>query len=236
MMSPRAAASTMRAGQGGVAMDAANLPAIGLQTRRRKDGVLGEVYDTDPERQVITVRWPTIPGAYATQECTPEQFQKKWELTGVHLAPPYHSTAAPVIIAVVSLLFLVFIVVRNHRAPYNPYDTEAPVSAETTALLNNAQALDAKYGMAAAQRCAASADDYIRSIARFRFSWDDSGMFQNKFDGFEHSVVSPGVLTLTSRKVKLSNGFGVFNPIEVFCNYDTQSQEVLNYASRPEQE
>jgi len=217
-------------------MDATNLPAKGQQTRRKKDGVLGEVYATDPERRLITVRWATIPGAYATQDCNPEQFAKRWELTGVHLAPPYHSNAAPILIALASLFFLIFMVVRNHRAPYNPYDTEAPISAETAALLNNAEALDAKYGMAAAQRCAAGADDYIRSIARFRFSWDDSGIFQNKFDGFEHSVVSPGVLTLTSRKVRLSNGFGVFNPIEIFCNYDTQSQEVQNYASRPEQE
>ena len=217
-------------------MDSANLPAKGLQTRRRKDGVLGEVYATDPARHVITVRWPTIPGAYATQECTPEQFAKKWELTGVHLAPPYHSNAVPIVIAIVSLMFLIFMVVKNHRASYNPYDTEEPLSAESAAMLGDAQALDAKYGIAAAQRCAAGADDYIRSIARFRFSWDDSGMFQDKFDDFEHTVVSPGVLTLTSHKARLSNGFGVFNPIEIFCNYDTQSQEVLNYASRPEQE
>ena len=127
-------------------------------------------------------------------------------------------------------------VVRNHRTPYNPYEPSRPLSAYTEAMIKNAEALDAKYGMTAAQRCAAGADDYIRSIASFRFNWDDNGMLENKFDNFEHSVVSPGVLTLTTNKAKLSNGFGVFSPIKIYCNYDTQSGEVLNYASRPEQE
>jgi len=103
-------------------------------------------------------------------------------------------------------------VVKNHRDSYNPYETSRPLSADTEAMLNNAEALDAKYGMTAADRCAAGADDYIRSIARFRFHWDDNGMLENRFDGFEHSVVSPGVLTLTTNKARLSNGFGVFNP------------------------
>lgn len=215
-------------------MDTVNLPAVGLQTRRKSDGVLGDVYATDPERQRITVRWPTIPGAYATEECTPDQFHAKWELTGIHLAPPYHSTAAPILIAIVSLLFLIFVWTKNGGAHYNPYGPPQPLTTDSQATLNSAEALDAKYGLAAAERCAAGADDYIRSIARYRFSWDETGMLENKFDGFERSVVSPGVLTLTSHKAKLSNGFGVFSPIEIFCNYDTQSQEVLNYASRPE--
>jgi hypothetical protein len=226
----------MRAGQGVVAMDSANFPVNGLQTLRKADGVLGEVYATDPERQIITVRWPTLPGVYANEECTPEQFARKWELTGVHLAPPYHSNSAPILIAVVSLIFLLFIWVKNGTTHYSPYEPSQPLTSQSQAMLNSAEALDAKYGMTAADRCAAGADDYIRSIARFRFSWDDNGMLENKFDNFEHSVVSPGVLTLTTRKAKLSNGFGVFSPIEIFCNYDTQSQEVLNYASRPEQE
>ena len=217
-------------------MDAENLPARGQQTRRKTDGVLGEVWATDPERYLITVRWPTIPGAYAAEDCTPAQFQRKWELTGVHLASPRPSTAAPILIALASLLFLVFMVVKNHRAPYNPYEPAQPLTNDTPAMLDSAEALDAKYGMTAAQRCAAGADDYIRSIARFRFHWDDNGMLENRFDNFEHSVVSPGVLTLTSRKANLSNGFGAFNPIKIYCNYDTQSGEVLNYASQPEQE
>lgn len=216
-------------------MDTAIFPTKGLQTRRRNDGVLGEVYATDSEKHTITVRWPTIPGAYATEECTPEQFVRKWELTGVQLAPPYHSTVAPILIAIVSLLFLVSMVVKNHSAPYNPYGPQQPLTSDSQAMLNNAEALDAKYGLTAAERCAAGADDYIRSIARYRFNWDETGMLENKFDSFERSVVSPGVLTLTTRKARLSNGFGVFSPIEIFCNYDTQSQLVLNYASRPEQ-
>jgi hypothetical protein len=216
-------------------MDSENLPAKGLQTRRKADGVLGEVYATDPDRNTITVRWPTIPGAYAMQAYTPDQFAAKWELTGVHLAPPYHSTSAPIIIAVVSVLFLIFIWVKNGGHNYSPYGPPQPLTTDSEATLNSAEALDAKYGLAAAQRCAAGADDYIRSIARYRFNWDETGPLENEFDGFDHSVVSPGVLTLTSHKARLSNGFGVFSPIEIFCNYDTQNHLVLDYAARPAQ-
>lgn len=214
-------------------MDSENLPAKGLQTRRKADGVLGEVYAIDPDRHTITVRWPTIPGAYAMQACTPEQFAAKWELTGVHLAPPYHSNAAPIIIAIVSLIFLVYVLARNGGTPYSPYGPPQTLTTDSEATLKSAEALDAKYGLTAAQRCAAGADDYIRSFARYRFNWDETGPLENKFDNFEPSVVSPGVLTLTSHKARLSNGFGVFSPIEIFCNYDTQNRIVLNYAARP---
>jgi hypothetical protein len=199
--------------------------------------VLGEVYASDPEHRTITVRWPTIPGAWAMKKFTQEQFELNWELTGAHLVPgPYHSNAAPIVIGVFSFVFLVYVLLHNSGNSYTPYENPRNQSEDSPATLNNAEALDAKYGIGAADRCAAGADDYLRSIARHRFQWDDTGMFQNKFDSFEHTVDSPGVLTLTSRKARLSNGFGVFSPIEIYCNYDTQTKLVLSYASRPEPE
>jgi hypothetical protein len=218
-------------------MSSLAFPTRGLQARRKSDGVLGEVYASDPERRTITVRWPTIPGTWAMKRCTQEQFEHDWELTGAHLAQgPYHSNAAPIAIGVFSFVFLVYVLLHNSGARYTAYEFPRNPAEDSPATLNSAEALDAKYGIGAADHCAAGADDYIRSIASHRFQWDDTGMFQNKFDSFEPVVDSPGVLTLTSRKARLSNGFGVFSPIEIFCNYDTQTKLVLSYASRPEPE
>lgn len=217
-------------------MISATFPQRGSQTRRKTDGVLGEVYASNPAHNSVTVRWPTIPGAYAMRECTSEEFERNWELTGVHFDPPRPSILAPSIIAFVSFVFLIYVLTRGTGTRYRPYENSEEEPNDPPATLYSAQALDAKYGVAAAERCAAGADDYLRSIARFRFHWDDSGMFENKFDSFEPNVVSPGVLTLTSNKAKLSDGFGQFRSIELFCNYDTQGHVVLNYASRPEQE
>ena len=215
-------------------MASAGFPQRGSQTRRKTDGVLGEIYSSDPIQHTLTVRWPTIPGVYASQECSEEQFDRNWELTGVHLAPPRPSIVAPILIAVVAVLFFAYVVITGGGGRYTPYDLSDQDNNVPNAILNSAQALDAKYGLTAAQFCAAGADNYLRSIARYRFSWDDKGMYENKFDSFEPTVVAPGVLTLTSHNAKLSNGFGKFSPIELFCNFDTQGNEVLNFSSRPE--
>lgn len=209
-------------------------PQRGSQTRRKVDGLLGEIYSSDPMHHTLTVRWPTIPGVYASQECTEDQFESKWELTGAHLVPPRPSVVAPILIAAAAVLVLVYVLITGGGGRYTPYDLTDQGNSDPPATLHSAQAMDAKYGLTAAQLCASGADDYLRSIARYRFAWDDNGMFENKFDSFESVVVAPGVLTLSSHKAKLADGFGKFSQIELFCNFDTQGKVVLNYSSRPE--
>jgi hypothetical protein len=117
----------------------------------------------------------------------------------------------------------------NSSAP-NPTSSSEPASVpDGPEVLNNAKALDDKYGIAAAIECASGADDYLRSIAKYDFKWDDMGMLDTKFDHYLKAVPSPGVLTSTSDKAKLQNGFGAYTHIELFCNYDTQSHKVLKY-------
>jgi len=206
----------------------AGFPAPGSQIRRRCDGVLGEVYATDPSGKV-SVRWPTVPGAYAREDCTPEQFAQGWELTGARLDPPRQTSLALGLIATAVLLFFLLVLVHDSTSAYTGYDLYKPLAGDTAEVLNSAKELNAKYGMQAAQACGAGADEFIRSITRHRFHWQSTDALTPRFDKFNPEVSTPGVLTLTSRQASVSNGFGVFSPIEIACNYDTQSHEVLSY-------
>lgn len=105
--------------------------------------------------------------------------------------------------------------------------SSAPDSAD---VLNDAKALDDKYDISAVVACASGADDYLRSIAKYDYKWDDTGMFETKFDSYLSRVASPGVLTMISGKAKLQNGFGAYQHIVLRCNYDTQNKSVLSYA------
>ena len=102
-------------------------------------------------------------------------------------------------------------------------------STPTVPDLNDAKALDEKYGIAAVVHCSSEADDYLRSITKYDFKWDETGFLEHKFDKYLLHVVSPGVLTSTSTKAKLQNGFGAYQRIEILCDYDTQTEKVLRY-------
>lgn len=206
----------------------AGFPATGSQIRRKCDGVLGEVYATDPPAK-LSVRWPTVPGAYAREDCTPDQFAQQWELTGARLTPPRETHMAVGLITAAVSLFLLFVLVHDTSSGYTGYDPYKPAAGDTAQVLNSATQLNAKYGLQAAEACAAGADEYIRSITHHRFHWQATDSLAPRFDKFDLQVASPGVLTLTSNQASVSDGFGVFKPIELGCNYDTQSHEVLSY-------
>jgi hypothetical protein len=218
-------------------MGPATFPEEGSQIRRRTDGVLGEVEAARPTVGLVSVRWPSVPGAWRREDCSLAEFFRHWELTGVKLASQRPARMALVFIAGAVLAFFVAVVVHGDRidAHYlsDQTDTAPIASSDNTVPLNNAQALYGKYGLTAAQRCAAGADDYIRSVTRHRFYWEeeDAGPLP-RFDGFSSTLIDTGVLTLNSNKVQVSNGFGVFSPMRVYCNYDTQTGEVISYATQ----
>lgn len=212
-------------------MDSVILPAVGTQVRRKADGVLGEVYAIDPPHDLLSVRWPTVPGSYGRQDCTPEQFARSWDLTGIQLAPPHETKVALGLIAFIVLFVFTFIMVRDSRSTYLGYDRYWPLVTMSPETMNNAHALYEKFGMTAASACASGADDYIRSITGHRFHWNDGVAIEPRFNHYNPAVAAPGVLTLISGKASVSNGFGTFNPVIIYCDYDTQSNEVLFYAS-----
>lgn len=212
-------------------MGPAGFPAKGAQARRKADGILGEIYADDPPHNLLSVRWPTIPGAYDSADYTPEQFARVWELTGVQLDPPRPSAVAAGIVGAAVLLFLVSVLVHGGRSRYAGYDAATPVSADSATTLSSAQLLDHEYGILAADQCAAGADEYLRSVTQHKYTWEDSGAPTERFDKFNQVVATPGVLTMISGTAKISDGFGEFHPVQVFCNFDTQSREVLSFAS-----
>jgi hypothetical protein len=212
-------------------MGPVSLPAVGAQARRRADGMLGEVYATDPPHDLLSVRWATVPGAYGHEDCTPDQFARAWELTGIQIEPPRETHVALALIALIVLLVFCSLLVHDARSFYAGYDPFKPITAESPNTLNSATALHEKFGILAATACSDGADDYIRSISEHRFHWNDTDDLAPRFDRFDPTVHAPGVLTLITNKPNISNGFGVFTPITVYCNYDTQSSEVLSYST-----
>lgn len=95
--------------------------------------------------------------------------------------------------------------------------------------LKDAHNLDEKYGIYAMDNCARDADDYLRTVTRYDFKWDEIGLLDAKFDSFRSFVKQPGVLTLVSTKASVQNGFGAFRHITLLCDYDTQGKRVVGY-------
>jgi len=98
--------------------------------------------------------------------------------------------------------------------------------------LEDANALDAKYGIDATVYCGDHADDYLQSIAKYDFKWN-VGFFGSKFDSYLRHVNKPGVLTLVSNKASLQNGFGAYRRVTIECDYDTQNKKVVEYRLYP---
>ena len=103
-----------------------------------------------------------------------------------------------------------------------------PPQPPTASLLLDSKYLDDHYGIPAAIWCESSADDYLRSVAKWDFGWDE-GSKDSRFTQYRTNVKSPGVLTNISHKAKLQNGFGGYQHIALTCDYDTQAKKVVGY-------
>lgn len=133
------------------------------------------------------------------------------------------------IIAVsVTCAFVLFCI---HGCDYNfvTGKTRAPaVSHPTVEELSDSKYLEERYGAEAESLCEVGADDYLRSVAKWDFAWDE-GDKDDRFTQYRTYVKSPGVLTNISHKAKLQNGFGAYKHIVLTCDYDTQSGKVIEY-------
>ncbi|MHB1959442.1 MAG: hypothetical protein ACYCO5_10475 [Acidobacteriaceae bacterium] len=99
----------------------------------------------------------------------------------------------------------------------------------TAAQLKDAKYLSDRYALVAVMACTNGADDYLKSVARYDYTWVPDSELEG-FD-FRTSVLKePGVLTVASDKAKLENGFGAFQRVKLFCDFDTQAKVVLGYS------
>ena len=73
--------------------------------------------------------------------------------------------------------------------PDAPTAAAPNVPAPTVATdLNDAKALDEKFGTDAFVHCGVEADDYLRGVSKFAFKWDEIGFFEQKFDKYRSHV------------------------------------------------
>ncbi|AEI37630.1 MAG: hypothetical protein ABF461_06270 [Zymomonas mobilis subsp. pomaceae] len=88
------------------------------------------------------------------------------------------------------------------------------------------------FGSEAESRCSAGANDYLRSVAVNDFAWDDDtkGFLGVRFDKINRQSEAPYVITLISTRAKLSNTFGAFRHIELYCSYHVLQKKVLSYS------
>jgi hypothetical protein len=121
-------------------------------------------------------------------------------------------------------------VVAPAPPPPKPVKAPAPAAPQKAINLSDPEALETKYGIDADLRCASEADDYLRVAAKYNFKWDDLSFAEFKFDRYLQTISSPGVLTVLSRKISIQNGFGAYERIVLFCDFDTQRKKVLGYS------
>lgn len=96
----------------------------------------------------------------------------------------------------------------------------------------NAAAMDDRYGTAAQSSCSSGADDYLRTVAAHDFDWDADakGWGGIKFDEISPRTTGLGMMVLVSTRAKLSNGFGAFSHINLYCLYNTLNDSVVRYS------
>ncbi len=215
-------------------MVSANFPRKGTHVRRKADGMIGEVYASDPSKDVLTVRWRTATG-FLTQVCTSEHFARDWEITS--MATPEKldafsknlvAMAKALLMVVIGLLGMAFFWPKSCGSESTKQATTEPQKPTEDQLLDS-KYLDGKYEYAAESRCGDGVDDYLRSIARYDFAWDKLGFMEPKFSEYHTQILTPGVMVWVSRKAKLQNGFGAYKRIIVTCDYDTQADKVIKY-------
>ena len=121
---------------------------------------------------------------------------------------------------------------EQERAQLDAQKATTPPSSDSSPSqpsvgINDANALDKEYGTKAQVTCSDGADDYLRSIAKHDFAWDDDakGFFGVKFPEIRKHIDTPGVVTYVTEKAKLQDGFGAWNHITLLCHYNTQTDK-----------
>lgn len=222
-------------------MSAASMPVKGSEVHRAADGLVAEVFAVDSAKDVVTLRW-RVGRKWETRVCTSEQFYQYWAVA--RIGPPKSSLGKVFLIVVGVVVLLLWLSnsqssnttsTTTQDSSSTSSSTSAKAPAEpieqppTPAQLSDANSLDNRYDIAAESSCDVYSEDYLRSIAKFDYGWDKTGFLEQKFDKIMKQVVKPGVLTLVTHKAKLQNGYGAFEHITLYCDYDTQADKVLGF-------
>ena len=207
-------------------MTSPKYPPKGAQAKRRADGLIGKVYVSSPKADLLAVRWSAKNGS-GTFLFNAEQFARDWELTRTGVSNWKGRTRA-----IAFLVFFGICLYGGLRAcestPASPGSSTA-TQQDSAAVPEDPRTVQDKFGAIAASECSRGADEYVKSVARYEFKWEDVGMSDDKFNQYETVYVAQGVITSISDKLLLQNRFGAFKPVELLCSYNTQEKKVLRY-------
>jgi hypothetical protein len=104
----------------------------------------------------------------------------------------------------------------------------AKAMAELEGHLSDAEWLSGKFSIEAGVKCQTP----VERLAKFDFQWTD-GTFELKFPSFLVNVRSPGVLTVVGDKIKFQNGFGAWQHMKYFCDFDVRKKQVIDVSATP---
>lgn len=101
--------------------------------------------------------------------------------------------------------------------------------------LYDADVLNHRYGIDAADACDNLSNDYIHAETNDVLKWNEatSDLFGRKFDKYQAVVSEAGVITLTSDKLAYQTGPRAAGSLMFYCRYDTQARKVLGYRIGP---
>ncbi len=201
-------------------------PPKGAPAKRRADGLNGEVYVSSPTKDLVAVRW-SADNESGTFLYSAEHFARDWELTVTRASSWKGRAAATALLVIIGICL--YGGLRTYESnPASPRPSTAPQQDSPAALADPRALLD-KYGAIAASECSRGADEYVRSVANHGFKWENGGIYDEKFNEYLTVYVAPGVTTSISDKLLLQDGSGAFKRVELFCSYDTQKKQVLQY-------
>lgn len=207
-------------------MSSPKYPPKGAQARRKADGLVGRVYVSSPAKDLVAVRWSAEDDS-GTFLFSAEQFAGEWKLTGSIASHWKRRAGAITLLAIFGICF--YGGLRACEANQAVPGPSTSPQQDSPAALEDPRALHDKYAAIAASECSRGADEYVRSVARYEFKWEDAGNSGEKFNEFLTVYVAPGVTTSESDKLLLQDGSGAFKRVELFCSYDTQKEKVLRY-------
>ncbi|MFZ1086636.1 MAG: hypothetical protein WAN35_16855 [Terracidiphilus sp.] len=93
-------------------MTVTNFPDKGRQAKRKSDGLIGQVFNSKPKLNLITIRWRKGPGFEAVV-CTSEQFFHDWELIEKKAPVPRGYLAIFILPVIFGILFYFWIESRE---------------------------------------------------------------------------------------------------------------------------
>jgi len=109
--------------------------------------------------------------------------------------------------------------------------TPAPAPApekKDAACRQNLRCWGEKHLINASVRC----DDQVEAMAQYSAEWTD-GFFEPKFSRYKWLSQPAGTVTYFGDKVRFQNGFGAWQNMVYACDYDPESDTVLDVTVSP---